>query len=152
MRQNQIRGRGLVEGFVKLLHSDRFGQDRHCAGADKAVRRPAANEDDARIRILGHDVAAGGGAVEFRHLIVHEHYVWPMSIVGVDGFQTGADDLHHLVLAKANQLSQRGAHTFLVVGDQDAHTAIAERSMPAEACRNRRSLPVLAEAGYLKVA
>jgi hypothetical protein len=36
------------------------------------------------------------------------------------------------MLAKTNELGQRGSHTFLVVRNQDAHTAVAELSMPTE--------------------
>jgi hypothetical protein len=54
-----------------------------------------------------------------------------MPAVGVDRLQARADDLHHFMLAKANQLGQRGPDAFLVVRNQDAHTAVAELSMPA---------------------
>ena len=55
-----------------------------------------------------------------------------MPIIGVDSFETRAHNLHDFMLTAANQLGQRGPHAFLVVSNQDAHTAIAELSMPTQ--------------------
>ena len=55
-----------------------------------------------------------------------------MPIVGVDRLEARADDLHDFMLTAANQLCQRGAYALLVVSNQDAHTAIAELSMPTQ--------------------
>ena len=86
--------------------------------------------------MLGQDVAASRGAVEFRHLVIHQNDVWVVSIVGVNGVQARADNLHHFMLAKTNKLGQRRSHAFLVVCNQDAHTAVAELSMPSERLRS----------------
>lgn len=78
--------------------------------------------------------------VEFRHLIIHQHDVWPMPAVSVDGLQSRADNLHHLMLAEANKPGQRRPDAFLVVRNQDAHTAIAELSMPAVSASSKSAL------------
>src|SRR5438105_8358112 len=67
-----------------------------------------------------------------------------MPAVCLNGLQAGADDLNNLVFAKANQLGQRGSHTFLIVRNQDAHTAIPDLSMriesfPADDAIHRKS-------------
>ena len=115
-----------------MFEANRLVQNRHCAGRGEIVGRTAANEDDTRGGMFCDDVAAGGRAVELRHLEIHQDDVRPMPIVGMDGFQARADNLDHLMLAKTNKLRQRGSDAFLVVSNQDAHTAVAELSMPTQ--------------------
>jgi hypothetical protein len=122
----------LIERSGELVEIDWFCQERECAGIadNSAGGRPAGNEDDARGRIFGDDVATGGGAVEFRHPIIHQDDVGMMLVVGLDGFHARADDGDNLVVAMPDEVRQRGADGPLVIGNQDAHARFEARREP----------------------
>jgi hypothetical protein len=46
-----------------------------------------------------------------------------MPVVGMNSFQTRPHYLNHFMLAKTNKVGQRSPHAFLIVCNQDAHTA-----------------------------
>jgi len=122
---------GLVEGLFEKVQIDGFGEDGDGAGILGVLGGgPGGDENDAGGGILGNDVAAGGGAVQFRHPIVHQDDVGLVAIVGLNGFEAGANHFDDFMLAMRNQRRQRCSHTSLIVGDEYAHAEFAEVFMP----------------------
>ncbi len=54
-----------------------------------------------------------------------------MVVECVDGFESRANDLDHLVLAMVDQCRQTCSYTPLIVGNKNAHAWEAELLMPA---------------------
>jgi len=110
--------RGVVEDFFETIEIDGFGKDSHRAGFAKVVTwGPGGNQNNAGGRVLRNDVAAGGRAIQFRHPIIHQNDVWLVTIVSLDGFESGANDFNDFVLAMRNQRRQSCSNTSLVVSD-----------------------------------
>jgi len=123
---------GVVKRGVKPIEVHRLYQNGDGAGFIDFAHH-TGNENDARLRIFRDDVSAGGGAVELRHLVIHQNHVGPMAGISLDRFQTGRDNFDDLVLTSANELGERCPHAFLVVRDQNPHgPMMAEEAMPAE--------------------
>ena len=99
--------RRRMESFVKSMQVDRLCENRDRSKlCDFARWRTAGNENDASGRIFGENVTARGDAVELRHSVIHQDHIRPMTFVGLDGFQTGPDDLDNFIAALANELSE----------------------------------------------
>ena len=89
--------RGVVQSGVKLIQFDRFDEQGNGARAGDLFRR-TGNENHARVGIFRHDVAASGGAIEFRHLVIHQHGIGLVPAIGVNRFQARAYDLDHFMI------------------------------------------------------
>jgi len=112
----------VVESDVEPVELDRFRQKTHCARLISAVlRRPGGDENDARLRILGENVATSGAAIQFRHSIIHQDEIGFVCCVAVDRFQTGAHHRDDVVSAPTDHIGERSSEAALVVGDQDTH-------------------------------
>ena len=97
------------------------------------LARDTGNEDDSRPGIFRDDVPASGGAVELRHLVIHEHDIGMVPAIGLDGFEPGSYDFDDFVLTAADELGQGCADASLVVRDQNSHgLMMAESVVPAE--------------------
>lgn len=123
--------RGLAEHFLEMAEVDGLREDGHGAGFVRIGRgRPGGNQDDAGGGISRNNVATSGGAIQFRHPIVHQDDVGLVAIVGLDGLEAGANHFYDFVLAMRHERRQRCSHTSLVVGDKYAHAGFAEVFMP----------------------
>jgi hypothetical protein len=134
-----LKGESLAsfgEGFFEKVEIDGFGENGDGAGIlGMFGRGPGGDEDDAGGGIFGNNIATGGGAIQFRHPIVHQDDVGLVAIVGLDGFEAGTNHFDDFVLAMRNQRGQRCSHTSLVVGDEYAHAEFAELFMPKTEAR-----------------
>ena len=84
-------------------------------------RSQARDQYDPRGRVFGHDIPAGGCAVQFGHPIIYDHDIWLMAVVSLNGFQTRLYHRDNLVVAMTNQVRQGRAHAFLIVSNQYTH-------------------------------
>ena len=122
---------GVVEGFFEKLEIDGLGENSDRARILRMLGgRPGGDEDNAGPGVLGNDIAAGGGAVQLRHPIVHQDNVGLVAIIGLDGFEAGANHFYDFMLAMGNERRQRCSHTSLIVSDEYAHTGFTELFMP----------------------
>ena len=99
--------RRRMESFVKPMQVDRLCDDGDRGKLSNFARwRTAGNEDDASGRIFGQNVTARGDTVELGHSVIHQDDIRPMTFVGLDGFQTGANDFDDLMSTLGNELSE----------------------------------------------
>ena len=123
--------RCFFQNLLQLLEIDGLGQDGDRAGVSRVVsRRPGGHKDDAGRRVSRNNMAAGGGAIEFRHPIIHQHDIGLVTVVGLDRFETGPNHFYDLMLAMSDEGGQGCPHVSLVVGNENAHAELAEPFMP----------------------
>lgn len=120
------RLRRIVERGVNLIQLQRLYQHGYGPRVGNFLRR-TGNKDDTGVRILCDDVAARGGAIQFRHMIVHQHDVRVVSSISVDRFQARSHHLDDFMLTKTNQIGQRCPDTSLIVRDQYAHASFSQK-------------------------
>jgi len=68
-----------------LIEIDRLHQDGERAGICYLVRM-TGDQDHARVRIFRNDITAGGRAIEFRHLVIHQDDVGMVAPICLDRF------------------------------------------------------------------
>ncbi len=96
----------IIERRLQLAKRDRFFQNVERTGVPKLIGSPAGDEDNTSVRMMGQNIATGGGAIELGHAVVHDDDIRLVTGICLDGLQAGADDLDYFMLALVYELGQ----------------------------------------------